>query len=183
MNELIGEVEAATGGRDEQDEQHGDDGKRQRRGERAEAADGGGATTEAGGSATFALSMSAWRADFDTITVTVSGTPACGKKVDLTGVRSEAAREQLHAQALAEAKMMGKLSHLHVVRLYGCCIDAERTLWIVMEFMANGALDQYAERRAREGRPLAPVERLELALGARVVHHGDADGAHFALRE
>ena len=29
--------------------------------------------------------------------------------------------------------MMGKLSHPHVVRLYGCCIDAERTLWIVME--------------------------------------------------
>ena len=47
-------------------------------------------------------------------------------------------------KVIAEAKTMYQLKHPRLVRLFGiCCEPIEEPVWLILEYMANGALNTY----------------------------------------
>ena len=66
---------------------------------------------------------------------------ACGKKIELKMIgRTE--RPAFLEKARREAKIMAELSNPHIVQYFGSHAEAD-ALWIVMELMPDGALDDY----------------------------------------
>ena len=45
-----------------------------------------------------------------------------------------------------ESLKMSRFRHAHVMGLYGVCLDADSTPFIIMPYMANGSLLQYLKR-------------------------------------
>lgn len=56
----------------------------------------------------------------------------------------EAARNMQRKGFLAEAALVGKLTHPHIVEIYDAATEGD-TSYVVMEYVAGGALDQHAD--------------------------------------
>lgn len=72
---------------------------------------------------------------------------------------------QGHKEWLAEVNYLGQLSHPHLVKLIGYCLEDEHRL-IVYEFMPRGSLENHLFRRGSYFQPLSWSLRLKVALGA-----------------
>ncbi|XAR58985.1 Non-specific serine/threonine protein kinase [Bertholletia excelsa] len=72
---------------------------------------------------------------------------------------------QGHREWLAEVNYLGQLSHPHVVKLIGYCLEDEHRL-LVYEFMARGSLENHLFRRGSYFQPLPWNLRLKVALEA-----------------
>ncbi|KAG7010546.1 putative serine/threonine-protein kinase PBL9 [Cucurbita argyrosperma subsp. argyrosperma] len=72
---------------------------------------------------------------------------------------------QGHREWLAEVNFLGQLSHCHLVRLVGYCLEDEHRL-LVYEFMPRGSLENHLFRRGSYFQPLSWSLRLKVALGA-----------------
>jgi serine/threonine protein kinase len=60
---------------------------------------------------------------------------------------------------------LGQLSHPHLVKLIGYCLEDEHRL-LVYEFMPRGSLENHLFRRGSYFQPLSWRLRLKVALGA-----------------
>ncbi|XP_030966024.1 probable serine/threonine-protein kinase PBL10 [Quercus lobata] len=72
---------------------------------------------------------------------------------------------QGHKEWLAEVNYLGQLSHPHLVKLIGYCLEDEHRL-LVYEFMPRGSLENHLFRRGSYFQPLSWSLRLKVALGA-----------------
>ncbi|KAI4334527.1 hypothetical protein L6164_019210 [Bauhinia variegata] len=72
---------------------------------------------------------------------------------------------QGHKEWLAEVNYLGLLSHPHLVRLIGYCLEDEHRL-LAYEFMPRGSLENHLFRRGSYFQPLSWSLRLKVALGA-----------------
>ncbi|KAK6646060.1 hypothetical protein PHAVU_L005743 [Phaseolus vulgaris] len=72
---------------------------------------------------------------------------------------------QGHREWLAEVNYLGQLSHPHLVRLIGFCLEDEHRL-LVYEFMPRGSLENHLFRRGSYFQPLSWSLRLKVALDA-----------------
>ncbi|KAL4326901.1 hypothetical protein AHAS_Ahas13G0046400 [Arachis hypogaea] len=72
---------------------------------------------------------------------------------------------QGHKEWLAEVNYLGQLSHPHLVKLIGYCLEDEHRL-LVYEFMPRGSLENHLFRRGSYFQPLSWCLRLKVALGA-----------------
>ncbi|KAJ1688552.1 hypothetical protein LUZ63_019942 [Rhynchospora breviuscula] len=72
---------------------------------------------------------------------------------------------QGHKEWLAEVNYLGQLSHPHLVRLVGYCLEDEHRL-LVYEFMPRGSLENHLFRRGSYFQPLSWKLRMKVALGA-----------------
>ncbi|KAJ7947641.1 Protein kinase [Quillaja saponaria] len=72
---------------------------------------------------------------------------------------------QGHREWLAEVNYLGQLSHPHLVKLIGYCLEDEHRL-LVYEFMPRGSLENHLFRRGSYFQPLSWSLRLKVALGA-----------------
>ncbi|XP_027344107.1 probable serine/threonine-protein kinase PBL9 [Abrus precatorius] len=72
---------------------------------------------------------------------------------------------QGHREWLAEVNYLGQLSHPHLVRLIGYCLEDEHRL-LVYEFMPRGSLENHLFRRGSYFQPLSWSLRLKVALDA-----------------
>ncbi|KAK6935852.1 Serine-threonine/tyrosine-protein kinase, catalytic domain [Dillenia turbinata] len=72
---------------------------------------------------------------------------------------------QGHKEWLAEVNYLGQLSHPHLVKLIGYCLEDEHRL-LVYEFMPRGSLENHLFRRGSYFQPLSWTLRLKVALGA-----------------
>uniref|UniRef100_A0A2N9G5Z9 non-specific serine/threonine protein kinase n=1 Tax=Fagus sylvatica TaxID=28930 RepID=A0A2N9G5Z9_FAGSY len=72
---------------------------------------------------------------------------------------------QGHKEWLAEVNYLGQLSHPHLVKLIGYCLEDEHRL-LVYEFMPRGSLENHLFRRGSYFQPLSWRLRLKVALGA-----------------
>lgn len=72
---------------------------------------------------------------------------------------------QGHKEWLAEVNYLGQLSHPHLVKLIGYCLEDEQRL-LVYEFMPRGSLENHLFRRGSYFQPLSWSLRLKVALGA-----------------
>ncbi|RDX59610.1 putative serine/threonine-protein kinase PBL10, partial [Mucuna pruriens] len=83
---------------------------------------------------------------------------------------------QGHREWLAEVNYLGQLSHPHLVRLIGFCLEDEHRL-LVYEFMPRGSLENHLFRRGSYFQPLSWILRLKVALdaakGLAFLHSGD----------
>jgi serine/threonine protein kinase len=70
-----------------------------------------------------------------------------------------------HKDLLAEANYLGQLSHPHLVKLIGYCLEDENSL-MVYEFMLRGSLENHLFIRGSYFQPLSWNLRLKVALGA-----------------
>ncbi|XP_028757107.1 probable serine/threonine-protein kinase PBL10 [Neltuma alba] len=72
---------------------------------------------------------------------------------------------QGHKEWLAEVNYLGQLSHPHLVKLIGYCLEDEHRL-LVYEFMPRGSLENHLFRRGSYFQPLSWSLRMKVALGA-----------------
>ncbi|XP_042417508.1 receptor-like cytoplasmic kinase 176 isoform X1 [Zingiber officinale] len=72
---------------------------------------------------------------------------------------------QGHREWLAEVNFLGQLSHPHLVKLIGYCLEDEQRL-LVYEFMPRGSLENHLFRRGSYVQPLTWKLRMKIALGA-----------------
>ncbi|CAD5164928.1 receptor-like cytoplasmic kinase 176 isoform X1 [Musa acuminata AAA Group] len=72
---------------------------------------------------------------------------------------------QGHREWLAEVNYLGQLSHPHLVKLIGYCLEDEQRL-LVYEFMPRGSLENHLFRRGSYFQPLSWKLRMKIALGA-----------------
>ncbi|TKY48416.1 kinase APK1A [Spatholobus suberectus] len=72
---------------------------------------------------------------------------------------------QGHREWLAEVNYLGQLSHPHLVKLIGFCLQDEHRL-LVYEFMPRGSLENHLFRRGSYFQPLSWSLRLKVALDA-----------------
>ncbi|KAL8129031.1 hypothetical protein V2J09_018186 [Rumex salicifolius] len=72
---------------------------------------------------------------------------------------------QGHREWLAEVNYLGQLTHPHLVKLIGYCLEDEHRL-LVYEFMPRGSLENHLFRRGSYYQPLSWELRLKVALGA-----------------
>ncbi|XP_004505863.1 probable serine/threonine-protein kinase PBL10 isoform X2 [Cicer arietinum] len=70
-----------------------------------------------------------------------------------------------HKELLAEVNYLGQLSHPHLVKLIGYCIEDENR-FLVSEFMPRGSLENHLFMRGSYFQPLSWSLRLKVALGA-----------------
>ncbi|KAF5751446.1 Protein kinase capable of phosphorylating tyrosine family protein [Tripterygium wilfordii] len=72
---------------------------------------------------------------------------------------------QGHREWLAEVNFLGQLSHPHLVKLIGYCLEDEHRI-LVYEFMPRGSLENHLFRRGSYFQPLSWCLRMKVALGA-----------------
>ncbi|KAL2331598.1 hypothetical protein Fmac_019179 [Flemingia macrophylla] len=72
---------------------------------------------------------------------------------------------QRHTKWLAGVNYVGQLSHPHLVRLIGFCLEDKHRL-LVYEFMPRGSLENHLFRRGSYFQPLSWSLRLKVALDA-----------------
>jgi serine/threonine protein kinase len=70
-----------------------------------------------------------------------------------------------HKDLLAEANYLSQLSHPHLVKLIGYCLENENN-FMVYEFMPRGSLENHLFIRGSYFQPLSWNLRLKVALGA-----------------
>ncbi|CAL9180328.1 unnamed protein product [Musa hybrid cultivar] len=80
------------------------------------------------------------------------------KKLNQEGVQG-------HREWLTEVNYLGQLSHPHLVKLIGYCLEDEQRL-LVYEFMPRGSLENHLFRRSSYFQPLSWNLRMKIALGA-----------------
>ncbi|KAJ8479792.1 hypothetical protein OPV22_023519 [Ensete ventricosum] len=80
------------------------------------------------------------------------------KKLNQEGVQG-------HREWLTEVNYLGQLSHRHLVKLIGYCLEDEQRL-LVYEFMPRGSLENHLFRRSSYVQPLSWNLRMKIALGA-----------------
>nr|WIL59856.1 nodulation protein [Melilotus officinalis] len=69
------------------------------------------------------------------------------------------------SELMAEVNYLGQLSHPHLVKLIGYCLEDENSL-LVYEFMSRGSLENHLFIRGSYFQPLSWSLRLKVALGA-----------------
>ncbi|KAI9072398.1 hypothetical protein K1719_045277 [Acacia pycnantha] len=72
---------------------------------------------------------------------------------------------QGHKEWLAEVNYLGQLSHPHLVKLIGYCLEDEHRL-LVYEFMPRGSLENHLFRRGSYFQPLSWRLRMKVTFGA-----------------
>lgn len=70
-----------------------------------------------------------------------------------------------HNELLADVNYLGQLSHPHLVKLIGYCLEEENKI-LVYEFMPRGTLENHLFIRGSYFQPLSWSLRLKVALGA-----------------
>nr|ACJ84784.1 unknown [Medicago truncatula] len=70
-----------------------------------------------------------------------------------------------HNKFMAEVNYLGQLSHPHLVKLIGYCLEDENSL-LIYEFMPRGSLENHLFIRGSYFQPLSWSLRLKVALGA-----------------
>ncbi len=68
--------------------------------------------------------------------------------------------KSLHDQMIEEGKLLSKHNHNNVVRMWGLT-ELRGSLWIVMEYVPNGSLDNVVCERMDE---LGTVQFLQMAI-------------------
>ncbi|XP_058729925.1 probable serine/threonine-protein kinase PBL10 [Vicia villosa] len=69
-----------------------------------------------------------------------------------------------HEEMLADVNYLGQLSHPHLVKLIGYCLEDENKL-LVYEFMPRGSLENHLFLRGSYFQPLSWCLRLKVAIG------------------
>nr|ACJ84948.1 unknown [Medicago truncatula]AFK35293.1 unknown [Medicago truncatula] len=70
-----------------------------------------------------------------------------------------------HKELFAEVNSLGQLSHPHLIKLIGYCLEDDNSL-LVFEFMPRGNLENHLFIRGSYFQPLSWSLRLKVALGA-----------------
>ncbi|XP_024637588.1 probable serine/threonine-protein kinase PBL10 isoform X1 [Medicago truncatula] len=87
-----------------------------------------------------------------------TGIAVAVKRLNQDGVKS-------HIELMAEVNYLGQLTHPHLVKLIGYCLEDENSL-LVYEFMPRGSLENHLFMRGSYFQPLSWSLRLKVALGA-----------------
>ncbi|XP_061354192.1 probable serine/threonine-protein kinase PBL10 [Gastrolobium bilobum] len=93
----------------------------------------------------------------------VAAKPGTGTVVAVKSLNKDGL--QGHKEWLAEVNYLGQLSHPHLVKLIGYCVEDENRL-LVYEFMPRGSLENHLFRRGSYFQPLSWSLRLKVALDA-----------------